>query len=188
MPSILHTLPLICNSPVTHQTGSLWQCITVTMGGQGRVGLGRHSMTTGSSPAAAISAPAGRQRHSLMQASSPADARSPGSAGCHLTQFTSRGWACPRVHSRQKESPVPLPPCCMKRSRSAGSAAAASAAAAAASSSTAAPDAGAPPASPAAASAAAAAPPSPNIRMALSAAPLAMRPAFDQSTEKMVRS
>lgn len=132
-------------------------------------------------------AAAGRHRHRRTQQSSPAEASSDGSVGCHRTQFTSKGCACSRLHSRQKlPPPAPLPPspaccaccacccCCMNSPRRPGSAAAASPAAAIASSSMGA----------VAPSAAAA---SPKMRMALSAQPLAISPALDQSTVKMVR-
>ena len=117
-------------------------------------------------------------RQSLMLPSSPAEASSVGSAGCHLTQLTSSGCACRCVHSSLKEPPSlppppppPLPPSCcfINRPRRLGSTAAASAAAAAA--------------SPLPLLEA-----SPNMRMALSALPLAIRPDLDQSTEKTVRS
>ena len=106
----------------------------------------------------------GRHRHSFMQQSSLAEASSVGSVGCHRTQFTSSGCACSRLHSSWNEPPplplpTPSPPCFKNNALTPGSASPAS--------------------SPRA---------SPNIRIALSALPLAISPSLDQSTVKMVRS
>lgn len=156
-------------------------CCTAQLSGYSPVGLLAAAGTPSAGP---------RQRHSLMQQSSPAEASSVVSAGCQRTQLMSRGCACSRLHRRLNELPVLPPPLLLsllppqfgrrKRSRRLGSAAAASAASAAASSAAMGP----------------ATSPSPNIRMALSALPLAISPLpllllglpRDQSTEKIVRS